>query len=886
MNTRFLLATALFVGSPFPSFGADPDAQTISITSFEADTDLAAANYNHADGQLTATGATIGAQALQVTFNPPASYPGVTFHPATPYDWHAGGGIAFDVTNPGAEPISFALRIDDAPNSDGSTHSRTGAGRVLPGKTVTYLMPFNADLNAGDMSGLAGYTLMRNTGPAPGTPFAPSHIVQFNIFVVKPAIPRVLIFDNMRLVPPVAPIALKPESKLLLSFEGSADAATPTGTNATAAVVDKTGATDGIKALKMEFQPAVYPCVVFKYAQPLDLRGYSGIQFDVTNPMAQPVAFYTRIDDGAGSRSGNSVIDPGVTKNFMIPFGVDPASVGMAGLPATGTAASVGSGGAGGFNIGHITEFQVFMVRPTENKALIVDNFRTVPGEKQDLTKLVDEYGQYTRQTWPGKVLAQADFVAQRVAEAADLKANPWPAAWDKYGGWAAGPTLKATGFFRTEKYKGKWSLVDPDGRLFFSTGITTVGPSAASNITGRDAMYTVAPATDPLLSKYIKHTTQIYSGPVREADAVNFYGANLERKYGVDSLSAWKAVTLSRLPSWGINTIGAFSTWDLNANGKVAYTCTIWPGGGHATIATGGGPLDDPYDPKFTDAVTAATTGQAAKAKDDPYCIGYFVSNEQPWGNGDTPTPSHYSVPLSTLKMALDKSPAKQALVEKLKAKYVDVAKLNTAWGTTLASWDDLSPSFKAKSTYTTDQQTDFSEFESAYALKYFSAVRDGLKKADPNHMYLGCKFAGRTPEIVKACAAVCDVVSFDTYTMGIDQKQWNIIDGVDAPILIGEFHFGALDRGMFQAGLIQVSSQTKRGEAYRNYVRSALDDPRFVGTHWFQYTDEPLLGRSMDGENGNIGFVSVTDTPYPELIAAARATANEMYVRRYSSK
>jgi hypothetical protein len=28
------------------------------------------------------------------------------------------------------------------------------------------------------------------------------------------------------------------------------------------------------------------------------------------------------------------------------------------------------------------------------------------------------------------------------------------------------------------------------------------------------------------------------------------------------------------------------------------------------------------------------------------------------------------------------------------------------------------------------------------------------------------------------------------------------------------------------------------------------------------------------MDGENYNIGFVDVTDRPYPELVAAAKAT------------
>ncbi len=37
--------------------------------------------------------------------------------------------------------------------------------------------------------------------------------------------------------------------------------------------------------------------------------------------------------------------------------------------------------------------------------------------------------------------------------------------------------------------------------------------------------------------------------------------------------------------------------------------------------------------------------------------------------------------------------------------------------------------------------------------------------------------------------------------------------------------------------------------------------------------YTDEPLTGRTLDGENGHVGFVSVADVPYRGLAAAARA-------------
>ena len=158
-------------------------------------------------------------------------------------------------------------------------------------------------------------------------------------------------------------------------------------------------------------------------------------------------------------------------------------------------------------------------------------------------------------------------------------------------------------------------------------------------------------------------------------------------------------------------------------------------------------------------------------------------------------------------------------------------------------------------------------------------------MKKSDPNHLYLGCRFAGFTPESVAAAAEYNDVMSFNVYRVTLVPSEWKVLDGIDRPTLVGEFHFGATDRGLFDPGLIAVANQVARGEAYQAYVRSVLDHPLFVGCHWFQYVDQPLLGRAMDGENANVGFVDVTDTPYPEMIDAARKVHGEMYTRRFGS-
>ena len=96
--------------------------------------------------------------------------------------------------------------------------------------------------------------------------------------------------------------------------------------------------------------------------------------------------------------------------------------------------------------------------------------------------------------------------------------------------------------------------------------------------------------------------------------------------------------------------------------------------------------------------------------------------------------------------------------------------------------------------------------------------------------------------------------------------------------PVMVGEFHFGAMDRGLFHAGLVDVESQQARGQAYETYVRSALEHPNFIGTHWHQFSDQAATGR-FDGENFQVGFTDCCDTPYYETINHIRKVGYDMY-------
>ncbi|MFH1068591.1 MAG: agarase, partial [Candidatus Glassbacteria bacterium] len=136
----------------------------------------------------------------------------------------------------------------------------------------------------------------------------------------------------------------------------------------------------------------------------------------------------------------------------------------------------------------------------------------------------------------------------------------------------------------------------------------------------------------------------------------------------------------------------------------------------------------------------------------------------------------------------------------------------------------------------------------------------------------------------VVAVAAEFCDVVSYNIYQLDISRFRLPV--EADVPIIIGEFHMGALDRGMFHTGLVAVSSQDERAEAYKNYVRTVLDNPQFVGCHWFQFRDESTTGRPLDEENYQIGLVDIADTPYRETIQAAREIGYGMYNYRAGRK
>jgi hypothetical protein len=519
------------------------------------------------------------------------------------------------------------------------------------------------------------------------------------------------------------------------------------------------------------------PAATFTFDN-VDITDRLGLALDVKNISHQPVRVYADLNGNIWAR-GFAVVEPGQTGTLYVfaprkKFAAaDTAKfAGMHGLP--GGRMSLWDG---------IDEpilasaLKVFVIAGPQSASVEIMNIRPFGSSKTPDTSaaypFIDKYGQYNHTDWPGKIHADVDFKANLEREDADLEAHTGAPGLDRFGGWADGPKLKATGHFRVEKFQSKWWFVDPEGRLFWSNGVDCLNFSDVTRIQGRE---------------------QYFEDP---APGGNFLIRNLATKYGAD----WRAIAtqrgLRRLESWGLNTIGAWSEPSFTDKRKVPYTALF----GSRLSAQNG-----PGIKAWEDNLRIVMQRAGKTLNDDPWCIGFFVDNE----------------------IHVSKDPA----------------------------WFEL----------------------------YYRTVAALARQYLPNKLYLGSRldfheWPDEPParqEIVRHAAKYCDVIGFNFYKFTV--QDFALPAGVDKPVIIGEFHFGALDRGLFHTGLRSVIDQNQRADAYRHYVTSALENPAIVGAHWFKLYDEPTTGR-FDGENYQIGFLDGCDTPYRETIAAVREIGYKLY-------
>jgi hypothetical protein len=200
----------------------------------------------------------------------------------------------------------------------------------------------------------------------------------------------------------------------------------------------------------------------------------------------------------------------------------------------------------------------------------------------------------------------------------------------------------------------------------------------------------------------------------------------------------------------------------------------------------------------------------------------------------------------------------------------------INKAWELGLNKIEDLKtlvlkdyPSVKADS--------DFYFFSTVMVKRYVDIPCNEVAKIDKNHLNLGMRYAWISSDLLYKAGERFDVFSINGYGYSPPPTA-DIARISNKPVMIGEFHHGAVDRALPATGITGVISQDERAAAYRNYIEQGFARPELIGMHYFQWVDQPYYGR-FDGYNYNIGVVTIQNLPYPELTEAMRITNERVY-------
>jgi hypothetical protein len=146
----------------------------------------------------------------------------------------------------------------------------------------------------------------------------------------------------------------------------------------------------------------------------------------------------------------------------------------------------------------------------------------------------------------------------------------------------------------------------------------------------------------------------------------------------------------------------------------------------------------------------------------------------------------------------------------------------------------------------------------------RYFYVVSNAIKSADPNHMYMGCRFLTKSIEsewVYRFAAQYLDCMTINWYFAWEPETEalYGIERNGDMPFVVTEFYTKAGDSGlpnMSGAGWY-VATQTDRADFYENFTIKLLESNNCVGWQLFHYMDnDPNSGTgdasSVDSNKG----------------------------------
>ena len=487
-----------------------------------------------------------------------------------------------------------------------------------------------------------------------------------------------------------------------------------------------------------------------------------------------------------------------------------------------------------------------------------------LPGEP-----LIDPYGQYLPAGLSRQIRSDGELKAALQKEAE--KQPVWPfASRTVWGGNADNRLTEGTGYFSKVQHQGRWYLTDPSGCAFFSMGPDCTVARCDARIDGLESVLQDLPDRDKPENAFLFEPLRRSFGETPRENGLlfSYERRNLYRVFGDAWETEWRKLIVSQLMHMGLNTLGNWS--DPALFGKMPYVTSLpeFPSTAHCIFRD----FPDVLSDEYRENARKCSKALAAR-KDDPWMIGYFLRNEPAWAFVDD-----LIIADEVLRDPADTA-CRRGLIRFLQERYLDAEALSAAWEHPFSSFDDLLHPMEKASDFSRQAKADLRDFSAILNRAYTEIPSRFCREADPHHMILGMRWAWISDPLLVSGWDCFDVFSINCYAVDPMPALENVRTlGVDLPVMIGEFHFGALDAGLPATGLEAVASQHERGKAFRYYCEQVAAHPNGVGCHWFQCYDQFALGR-FDGENYNIGLFDITLRPYPDMEEAARMTGERIY-------
>lgn len=481
----------------------------------------------------------------------------------------------------------------------------------------------------------------------------------------------------------------------------------------------------------------------------------------------------------------------------------------------------------------------------------------------KDLVKVVDSLGQWASNSWDGKTESEKELT-QRLQKLANRGTfATYSEGFDEYGG-DKNTLFEATGFFRTHFDGNRWWLVTPNGHPFLSSGINSIRPESPTPYNQNSELFEQLPN----LKKQPKFKPAYSENLERGQKLIDFAKANLIRGLGENWENAWITGTTGQLKQWGFNTVGNWSSPKFIEGSKMPFVLPLknFPTTKNKPFRD----FPDVFSPEYAEAANNFAL-QLDPFKTNPLLIGYFLDNEPEWAFGD------FNLAGEILSAAKP-SDTKTRLLELIESKWVNLNKFNQAMGTNFTQWSELGSWKVDIANFNDEAKSLFKDLNTTLIDQYIGIVCRATKKVAPKHLNLGIRYAWISSDLCYTAGNYFDVFSVNGYSSPEPPKTDEILKKTGKPVLIGEFHFGALDRGLPATGLKGSLDQKERGKACKYYLESGFSRPEVVGIHYFQYLDQPITGR-FDGENYQIGVVDICFKPYTELVESFKEFNRNMY-------